>query len=311
MMPISNTDINDMLAFLTVVEAGSFTLAADRIGIPKANISRKVSRLEERLGVRLLERTTRTQHLTEAGKRYLTHCKRIQEEVDLAEAAVSEVLNSHRGRLRIGTSVSIGQQILQPDLPRFLHQYPELEMQLNLVNRRVDLIEEGFDMLIRVGKLNDSRLIARRLGTAQRKLFASPEYFNHRSTPQTIDELCGETGKEPGACDILVMGSVHGEHSIELANGRKRKQLTLQPRLLADDFAMIKQGVLDGLGVAIFPEYMCIQEVAEGRLIPVLSNWGMEPVDIFALYPQHRVKIPKVKAFLEFVVELFTQRLSV
>ncbi len=298
---MASTDINDMLVFLAVVEAGSSTLAADRTGIPKANISRKIARLEAQLGVRLLERTTRTQHLTEAGKRYLTHCSRIQEDISLAEAAVSEVVNSFQGRLRIGTSVSIGQQILQPELARFLHQYPELELQLNLVNRRVDLIEEGFDLLIRVGKLDDSRLVARRLGTAQRKLFASPAYFNSRPVPRTIEELC--------SCDMLVMDSIHGDHSVELINGRKRKQLLLQPRLLADDFAIIKQGVLDGLGIAIFPAYMCTREIAEGLLIPVLPDWGIEPVDIFALYPQHRVKIPKVKAFLDFVVELFNKRL--
>ena len=298
---MASTDINDMLVFLAVVEAGSFTLAADRTGIPKANISRKIARLEAQLGVRLLERTTRTQHLTEAGKRYLIHCSRIQEEISLAEAAVSEVVNSFQGRLRIGTSVSIGQQILQPELVRFLHQYPELEFQLNLVNRRVDLIEEGFDLLIRVGKLDDSRLIARRLGTAQRKLFASPAYFNNRPAPRTLEELC--------SCDMLVMDNVHGDHAVELVNGRKQKQLSLQPRLLADDFAIIKQGVLDGLGIAIFPAYMCTREIAEGRLIPVLPDWGMEPVDIFALYPQHRVKIPKVKAFLDFVVDLFNERL--
>lgn len=295
-------DLNDMLVFLTVVEAGSFTAAADRLGIPKANISRKVARLEKRLGVRLLERTTRTQHLTEAGRAYLSHCKRIQEEIDLAEVAVAEVLNSYRGSLRIGASVAIGQQLIRPELSRFMSQYPELDVQLNLVNRRVDLIEEGFDMLIRVGELEDSSLVARQLGRVKRKLYASPGYFADRSLPSRLDEL--------EECDMLMMGSIHGQRSFELTNGQELRQMAFQPKLLADDFSIIKQGVVDGLGVGLFPEYMCARDVRKGSLIPVLPAWSTEPVSICALYPRHRVKIPKVKAFLEFVTELFARHLA-
>ena len=295
-------DINDMLIFLTVVEAGSFTVAADRLDMPKANVSRKVSRLEARLGIRLLERTTRSQHLTEAGKRYVQHCKRIQEEVDLAEVSVSELMSSYKGSLRIGTSVGIGQEILKPELGRFLQQYPELNLQLSLLNRRVDLIEEGFDMLIRVGQLDDSRLIAKRLGTVQRKLYASPDYFNDRALPARIGDLLG--------CDILMMISMQGRHQLNLCSGKKRQQLEVQPRMLADDFDMVRQGVLDGLGVAVFPTYMCSDQVTAGRLINVLPDWGMETVDVYALYPQHRIKIPKVKAFLDFAIEIFSLRLD-
>ena len=171
-------DLNDMMVFLAVVETGSFTLAADRLDIPKANVSRKVSRLEQRLGVTLLERSTRSQHLTEAGSRYLAHCKRIHEEMELATSAVSELLNEYKGDIKLGASVTIGQQILKPSLPAFLQSYPELNLELNLLNERVDLIEEGYDVLIRVGALNDSRLIAKRLGTSTLQLYASPDYLN-------------------------------------------------------------------------------------------------------------------------------------
>lgn len=142
-------DLNDMMVFLAVVETGSFTLAADRLAIPKANVSRKVSRLEQKLNVTLLERSTRSQHLTEAGSRYLMHCKRIHEEIELATASVSEILHSLKGTLKIGASVASGQQILRPALAQFMHLYPELQVQLNLVNRRVDFIAEGFDVVIR------------------------------------------------------------------------------------------------------------------------------------------------------------------
>lgn len=295
-------DINDMLVFLAVVEAGSFTLAADRLDIPKANVSRKVSRLEDRLGVRLLERTTRSQHLTEAGKRYLQHCKRIQEEVDLAEASVSELMSACKGTLRIGASVGIGQEILKPELGRFLHTYPELDLELSLLNRRVDLIEEGFDLLIRIGQLDDSRLVARRLGTVQRRLYASPGYFSGRPLPTNIAELL--------ECDLLMMTSMQGRHRLELTSGQKRRQLDVRPRMSVDDFDVVRQGVLDGLGVAVFPTYMCSDEVKAGRLVNVLPDWGMAPVEVHALYPQHRVRIPKVRAFLDFAVDIFNLRLG-
>ncbi len=294
-------DINDMMVFLAVVESSSFTVAAERLGIPKANVSRKVSRLEQQLGVTLLERSTRSQHLTEAGRRYLTHCKRIHEEVDLAGAAVSEILHSYKGTIRIGASVTIGQQILKPAIATFLNQYPEINVQLSLLNQRVDLIEEGFDMLIRVGTLEDSRLIAKRLGSAQRKLFASPHYFDRNQYPKTINDLCN--------CDIVLMSRTNNENTLTLKSGDKKKVFHLTPRLLADDFSMVKQSVVDGVGIAILPEYMCYDEIRKGELINIFPEWGMNAIDIFALYPQHRAKIPKVKAFLDFAIDIFSNKL--
>ena len=295
-------DLNDMMVFLAVIETGSFTLAADRLGIPKANVSRKVSRLEAHLGVTLLERSTRAQHLTEAGKRYLNHCKRIHEELDMAEAAVSELLHSFEGKLKIGASVTIGQQILKPALSTFLHAYPQLDLTLNLVNQRVDLIEEGFDMLIRVGALDDSRLIAKRLGSAKRMLFASEQYLKQCGLPRTPDQL--------PEYDLLLMNRVNTNNALTLVSGKKQMELKVGPRFVTDDFSILKQSALDGLGIAILPDYMCSDEVRSGKLINVLPEWGAVAVDIYAVYPKHRVKIPKVKAFLEFVIETFNGKLS-
>jgi len=295
-------DLNDMMVFLAVVETGGFTLAADRLGIPKANVSRKVSRLEKRLGVTLLERSTRAQHLTEVGKRYLNHCKRIHEEVDLAETVVSEILNDYAGSLKLGASVTIGQQILKPALSKFLHQYPKLSLSLNLINQRVDLIEEGFDMLIRVGSLNDSRLVAKRLGSAKRSLFASKRYLEQLGSPQTPDLL--------HKYDVLLMNRMNASNTLELVSGTKHVELKIRPRFVVDDFSILKQSVADGLGIAVLPDYMCHEAVQSGKLIQVLPEWGIQGVDIYALYPQHRVKIPKVKALLEFVIETFKSRLS-
>jgi len=296
-------DLNDMMVFLAVVETGSFTLAADRLGIPKANVSRKVSRLEQNLSVTLLERSTRSQHLTEAGRRYLYHCKRIHEEMDLATAGVCELFHSYSGELKIGASVATGQQILKPALATFMHQYPELKVQLNLVNRRVDFIEEGFDVVIRIGKLKDSMLIAKKLGTVTRKLFASPAYIAKQGKPSEVAQISNH--------QLLVMNAMNNASKLNLSS--KQGDLYLvdcQPRLSVDDFVLLKQAIIDGLGIAVLPEYMARDDLAAGELVNILPDWGMEQVEVYALYPKHRAKIPKVKAFLDFVSKLYQEVLS-
>lgn len=296
-------DLNDMMVFLAVVETGSFTLAADRLGMPKANVSRKVSRLEQQLDITLLERSTRSQHLTEAGKRYLVHCKRVHEELDLATACVSELQHSYKGELKIGASVSSGQQILRPAMASFMHQYPQLNLQLNLVNRRVDFIEEGFDVVIRIGQLDDSSLIAKKLGTADRKLFASPTYLAKQGKPHTVAELLQH--------QLLVMNPVNNDPKLYLVStAGEGFTVNCKPRLLVDDFVILKQSLVDGLGIAVLPDYMSRAEVAAGRLVNILPEWGMASIDIYALYPRHRAKIPKVRAFLDFVVDVYSKALK-
>ena len=294
-------DLNDMLIFLAVIDAGSFTLAAERLSIPKANISRKVSRLEKQLGVTLLERTTRSQHLTEAGKTYLQHCKRIQEELDLAEASIAQVLNEVSGQLRIGASVGIGHEILKTTLGTFMHQYPDIDLQLNLLNRRVDLIEEGFDLVIRIGQLDDSRLIAKPLGKISRRLYVSPSYVEKYGPIKSIDDLPNHA--------FLLMSNVHGTGKFELQNNKQKKEFNVSPKLLVDDFLVLRQLVKDGLGIAILPDYMCTQDMTDKKLVQILPDWGMPAVDAYALYPKHRLNIPKVAVFLEYILKTFKERL--
>ena len=295
------TNLNDMLLFIAVIDAGSFTLAADRLNIPKANLSRKISRLEERLGITLLERTTRSQHITEAGKNYLEHCRRIHLEVDLAEASIAQILNKVEGQLRIGASVGMGHEVLKPVLGQFMRQYPQINLQLNLLNRRVDLIEEGFDLVIRIGALEDSRLIAKRLGQVSRKIYVSPEYLQRRGTIMSIEQL--------DQYDFLLMSSVQNDGRVALKSGKKQRVFRVTPKMLVDDFLILKQMAIEGVGIAIIPDYMCHQEVKDGTLIPLFEEWGMPDVDVYALYPKHRAKIPKVKAFLEYIQEVFKGRL--
>ncbi|WNC71745.1 LysR family transcriptional regulator [Thalassotalea psychrophila] len=296
-------DLNDMMVFLAVVEMGSFTLAADRLGIPKANVSRKVSRLEQKLGITLLERSTRAQHLTEAGKRYLIHCKRVHEELDLATACISELQHNYKGNLKVGASVATGQQILRPSLAEFMHQYPDLTIQLNLINRRIDFIEEGFDVVIRIGKLNDSLLIAKKLGTVTRRLFASPEYVAKHGKPIAVDQLTQH--------QLLIMNPLNNDSKLTLVSTKNEEHtINCKPRLLVDDFSVLKQSIIDGLGIAVLPEYIAREEVSSGKLVTLLPDWGMTDIDIYALYPRNRAKIPKVKAFLNFVTKLYVDALK-
>ncbi len=290
-----------MMLFIAVIDAGSFTLAADRLNIPKANLSRKISRLEQQLGVTLLERTTRTQHITEAGKHYLTHCRRISQEIELAEISIIQSLNEVKGNVRIGVSVGMGHEIIKPVLGQFLRQHSAVNLELSLLNSHVDLIEEGYDLVIRIGEMADSRLVAKRLGIVGRKIFASPEYMKQHGEIKLIEQL--------RHADFLLMSSIQGSGQILLTSKEKKHELKVKPRVLVDDFLILKQMAIEGLGVGIIPDYMCEHEVADGQLVQVLENWGMADVAVFALYPKHRLKLPKVKVFVDFIQAVFKERL--
>jgi len=294
-------DLNDMMLFIAVIDAGSFTLAADRLNIAKANLSRRISRLEQQLGITLLERTTRSQHITEAGAHYLVHCRRISQEVELAEAFISQSLKEIKGKLRIGVSVGMGHEIIKPVLAQFMRQNTAINLQLSLLNSHVDLIEEGYDLVIRIGELADSRLVAKRLGTVGRKIYASPEYLEQNGKINSIEQL--------SHADFLLMNSIQNFERLLLTSKEKKIELSVTPRMLVDDFLILKQMIIEGLGVAIIPDYMCEHEVADEKLVQVLPNWGMADVDVYALYPKHRLNLPKVKAFVDFIQGVFKHRL--
>jgi DNA-binding transcriptional LysR family regulator len=298
---IKTKDLNDMMLFIALIDSGSFTIAADRLNIPKANLSRKISRLEQQLGVTLLERTTRSQRITEAGSHYLVHCRRISQEIELADASISELLKEVKGKLRIGVSVGIGHEIIKPVLGQFMRQYPAINLQLNLLNSRVDLIEEGYDLVIRIGELVDSRLIAKRLGTVCRKVYASPAYIESHGEINSIEQL--------SQMNFLMMSRIQNNERLLLTSKEKQYEFRVMPRMLVDDFLILKQMIIEDLGVAVIPDYMCEQELESGKLIQVLPNWGMPDVDVYALYPKHRLNVPKVKAFFDFIQTVFKQRL--
>ncbi|KID56013.1 LysR family transcriptional regulator [Pseudoalteromonas luteoviolacea] len=299
---MEKTDINSMLLFLAVVDAGSFTLAAERLNMPKANLSRKVSQLEASLGITLLERTTRTQHLTEAGSVYLEHCKQIKAQIELANASVAQALNEISGELKVGMSVGMGHEILKPVLSQFMQENKQVNLQLSLLNRRVDVIEEGFDLVIRIGELADSRLVAKRLGRVSRRFYASREFIAQHGVIKTPEALAN--------FDVLLMSSIQKSEVISLVNESKQCDVVISPRMRVDDYIVLKQMVVDGVGLAILPDYMCSQYPEKDLLEPVLAQWQLPAVEVYALYPKNRIHLPKVAAFVAFIQAVFFERLS-
>ncbi len=286
-------DLNGMIIFARVVDEGGFSAAGRYLGLPKSNVSRRVAKLEDRLGVRLLERTTRRVHTTEIGDVYYRHCKRIQEEADHAEVSVNLLSDSPRGLLRIGASVTTGRHLISPLIAEFLKLCPDVRVDLVLSNRRIDIIEEGFDLVIRIGTLEDSNLIGKHLGVSQRRLYASPAYLSERGAPTTPEALADH--------DCLAMRDAQGLIRWALRRGATGETVTISPRVEINDFPSLRQITLDGGGVGSLPSYLCTTLEQEGALVRVLPGWSLPPVDFHALYPSHRGTTPKVRAFLDFI----------
>jgi DNA-binding transcriptional LysR family regulator len=287
-------DLDEILVFTRVVQGGSFTAAAKALRMPKSTVSRKVSELEARVGARLLQRTTRTLSLTDVGRVYYEHCVRIVAEIEEAQLAVAQLESTPRGLLRV--TVPLGLAILGPILAEYLARYPDVRIELLCTDRRVDLIEERFDLALRAGETPDSSLIARRLGQIRRRLVAAPQVAKKLGKPRELADL------ETKPC----LAFAPEGSTWELERGAKTAKVTVQPRLVVNDYDMLKSVARAGFGIALLPEHLCADDLREGRLVPVLDSWSAPEVPVFALYPSARHLSPAVTALLE----LLRQRLS-
>ncbi|NNJ15511.1 LysR family transcriptional regulator [Pseudomonas putida CSV86] len=294
-------DLNDLFYFARVVEAGGFAAAGRQLGIPKSRLSRRIAELEERLGTRLLQRTTRQLKLTAVGERYLRHCQAMLLEAEMADEAVASMTSEPRGRLRVSSPVGLAHAFLPEVITRFLALYPQVQLEMVLVNRRVDLINEGIDVALRVRDVGDEdpALVTRRLNRAQMQLVASPDFARAHPLGHP-SELAG----------LPVLGAVEADRLVHLrlldGNG-KREELALEARLAIDDFVVRKAAALAGLGFTALPLLHCEQELARGELVNLLPDWSMPSGFLQAVYPHRRGVLPAVRAWIDHLVASFEE----
>jgi len=282
-------DLNEMLVFARVVQAGSFTAAGATLGMPKSTVSRKVSDLEERLQSRLLQRTTRKLSLTDVGRTYYDYCARIVGEIEDAESAVSTLQETPRGLLRVTAPINVA--FLGPIVSDYLTRYPEVRLDLFCTGRAVDLVEERFDLCIRAGALADSTLIARRLGSAKWLLVATPGYLKRRGRPRSPDDLRKH--------DCLLFGAGPDSGGLCLEDGDRSVQVALSPRLTVTDIDVVCAVATAGLGIAVLPAFRCVEDLRARRLARVLADWNVPSTPVHVVYPSTRHISPKVKSFID------------
>lgn len=290
------SQLEDMRIFIAAVEAQSFTGAADKLGLSKQFVSKRVMALEARLGVRLLIRTTRQLRPTELGLAYFEQMRELVRQIDEAEEAIAQQNASPRGVLRISAPMSFGTLHLGPVLPGFLLAHPDIRVEMDLSDRTVDLIGEGYDMAVRIGTLADSSLIARTIAPMEIRLCASPTYLARRGTPTTLAELRQH--------DCVLYG--HSRH-VEwvLQQQGRREVVAVSGRLRANNGELVRDAAVAGLGIAYLPTFIVGEALAEGQLVSVLEAFCPPPAAVHAVYPQHRQSSLAVRAFVDFLRSSF------
>jgi DNA-binding transcriptional LysR family regulator len=284
-------DLNEMVVFSKVVQAGSFVGAARELSMPKSTVSRKVSELESRLGARLLHRTTRKLSLTEAGSAYYQHAVRVVAMADEAERAVTALQQTPSGLLRVTSPLNVG--YLGPIVASFLLEQTEVQIELVCTDRVVNLVEEGFDVAIRAGKLADSSLVARSLGFMQSYVVASPTFLKRNGTPKVPADL--------EALECLIFGAAPEPNTWTLQSSTGEARVRVHGRVVVNDFDILHECALGGLGVAILPVHRCVVDLQEKRLRRVLVDWCTREIQMHAVYASTRHVSPAIKAFLDHV----------
>ncbi|OIQ98366.1 HTH-type transcriptional regulator DmlR [mine drainage metagenome] len=293
--------LDSMEAFVRVAESKSFSEAARRLNLSKSVISRQVSALETDLGARLLHRTTRNLTLTEVGAAYLERCQRILADIEEANQSVSTLQATPRGKLRISAPVPFTTTHLAPALPDFLTRYPDMEIDLVLNDRFVNLVEEGFDLAIRIGKLDDSSLIARFLAPARIAAVASPDYLARHGTPAAPADLARHR------CLCYSNLTSPDEWTFQAADG-SRSTVKVRGRVRANNGDVLRQAAISGLGVTVLPTFIVGADLQAGTLVPVLEDYLPQTIGIYAIYPHARHLSPKVRAFVDFLADRFGPR---
>lgn len=289
--------LEQLQAFVKIVQLGSFTRAAEALGGQKSHLSRLVTQLEAQLGVKLLERTTRSLSTTEMGREVYERAVGILAAVEDTERVAQQHHGEPRGTLRMTCGVEFGMVAVSDWMNEYLARYPKVRCEVDYTSRVLDLVHDGYDLAIRVGDLDDSGLAARLLGELSYGLFACPHYIKRQGMPSSIEELKRR--------DLLMFVSGAQRSGWHLVNGDERARIDGPARLRCNNSFAVRHAILRSLGVGQLPLILAEESLAAGRMVPVLPGWARSPAPVHAVYASSRYVTPKVRAFIDMAVERF------
>lgn len=286
-----------MRVFAAVVEAGSFAGAADKLDLSRGMATRYVAQLEAHLGVRLLNRTTRKLSLTEAGSDYYQRATQILAMVEEAEVSVAQEALVPRGTLRMTTSVGFGIGHLDRAITEYLRCHPGVEIDLTLNERAVDLIEEGFDLSVRIAAQIDPGLVARRLTRARTVACASPGYLEKRGRPESPEQLIGH--------NCMTYAHTGWQNEWRFRRSGVERRVRISGNLRGNNGNILVNAAMEGLGVILEPDFLVFEALRQKRLVRILSDWQTDELSVFAVYPNRKFLPPKVRSFIDFLADRF------
>jgi DNA-binding transcriptional LysR family regulator len=288
--------LNDIATFVQTVEAGSFSLAARRVGLTRSAVGKSIARLEKRLGARLFNRTTRRQTPTEAGRMFYERCKRGLEQIQAAEVALDARRREPIGRLRISVPVLFGRHCVAPILTELMRRHPRLDVEISFCDRVVDLVQEGFDLAVRIGPLSDSAsLAARQLGVQRMIICAAPSYLTQHGSPVRIEDFAAHTGVTYLRLGTDIPWQMHDDA------GHVRKVL-LRKSIRMDDMQAIINAAASGVGLALVPSWRVVSQVAAGQLVVLTDQEHSSSADIYVVWPQTRYLASKTRVTIDALV---------
>ncbi|MGZ8997314.1 MAG: LysR family transcriptional regulator [Allosphingosinicella sp.] len=292
-MERSSVDLLDVLAFVRVVETGAFSRAAERMGMSKSILSRRVARLEAQLGARFLTRTAQGAQPTDVGQAYYERAANIIAELEAAEEVVAEAVTKIAGPIRLSAPLSFGVQHLSPALAEFAAEHPRVELDISYDDRTIDLVAGGFDLAVRIGALPDSSLVARRIAPVRKLPVASPDYLAQRGRPEHPRDLAGH--------DILLYANEQWRFRV----GKSWEHVRGTPRLRADNGEMLRAAAVAGLGICILPSFIAASAFEDGTLVPLLTDFPMDEGGLHVVMPPGRATTARVRALVDFLAGRF------
>ncbi len=295
MNPYSNLEL-----FVKTIEVGNFSALGRQLHMAPSSISRQINTLEEELGVRLLQRTTRSISLTEAGQIYFERVSKILGDLEEAQLAITQLQASPRGVLRLNIAIPFGERIIVPLIPEFLALYPDLKIDLVLEDRAIDLVEERVDLAIRISRLGDSSIVARKLADNQFVVCASQQYIEMHGLPDTPDDLAHH--------NCINNKNIHNSDTWQFRGGKSIQNISVSGNFLANTGGALYRAILSGLGIAVLPTWFVGEDIKQGKLKVVLEDYevnlsAMTDSAIYALYPAGQYLPPKVRVFIDYLIE--------